>query len=84
MFKISAFYTSSAGGQTKTANAAWGKNLPYIRSVPSYDGAVGKKGHGVGMSQHGANNLAKKGYNAYQILKYFYKDVSFARLKTAV
>lgn len=81
---ISAYYTSSAGGQTKNSNAVWGKNLPYIRSVPSYDGAVGKKGHGVGMSQHGANNLAKKGYNAYQILKYFYKDVSFARLKTDV
>lgn len=81
---ISAFYTSSAGGQTKTSSSAWGKNLPYIRSVPSYDGAVGMKGHGVGMSQHGANNLAKKGYNAYQILKYFYKDVSFARLKTDV
>jgi len=81
---ISAFYTSSAGGQTKSASAAWGKNIPYIRSVPSYDSSTGVRGHGVGMSQHGANNLAKKGYNAYQILKYFYKDVSFARLKTDV
>ena len=81
---ISAFYTSSAGGQTRTSSAAWGKSLPYIRSVPSFDGTVGKKGHGVGMSQHGANILAKKGYNAYQILKYFYKDVSFAKLKNDV
>ena len=37
-------------------------------------------GHGVGMSQHGANNLAKQGYNAYQILQYFYKDVKFAKV----
>ena len=37
-----------------------------------------KKGHGVGMSQHGANNLAKQGYNAYQILEYFYNNVKFA------
>lgn len=81
---ISAFYTSSAGGQTKSASSAWGKNIPYTRSVPSYDKSTGVRGHGVGMSQHGANNLAKKGYNAYQILKYFYKDVSFARLKTDV
>ncbi len=81
---ISAFYTASAGGKTKTANAAWGGNVPYVRSVPSYDGHVGRKGHGVGMSQHGANNLAKQGYNAYQILKYFYKDVSFARLKSEI
>lgn len=81
---ISAFYTASAGGKTKSASAAWGGNVPYLRSVPSYDGHVGRKGHGVGMSQHGANNLAKQGYNAYQILKYFYKDVSFARLKTDI
>lgn len=81
---ISAFYTASAGGKTKSASAAWGGNVPYLRSVPSYDAHVGKKGHGVGMSQHGANNLAKQGYNAYQILKYFYKDVSFARLKTDI
>lgn len=79
---ISAFYTASAGGKTKTNNAAWAKNVPYLRSVPSYDKEVGQKGHGVGMSQHGANSLAKQGYNAYQILKYFYKDVSFARLKS--
>ena len=81
---ISAFYTASAGGKTKSASAAWGGNVPYLRSVPSYDGHIGRKGHGVGMSQHGANNLAKQGYNAYQILKYFYKDVSFARLKTDI
>lgn len=81
---ISAFYTASAGGKTKTASAAWGGNVPYLRSVPSYDASVGKKGHGIGMSQHGANNLAKQGYNAYQILKYFYKDVSFARLKAEI
>lgn len=79
---ISAFYTASAGGKTKTAS--WGGNVPYLRSVPSYDASVGKKGHGVGMSQHGANHLAKQGYNAYQILKYFYKDVSFARLKAEI
>lgn len=79
---ISAFYTASAGGKTKTT--AWAGNVPYLRSVPSYDASVGKKGHGIGMSQHGANHLAKQGYNAYQILKYFYKDVSFARLKTEI
>lgn len=79
---ISAFYTASAGGKTKTAT--WAGNAPYLRSVPSYDASVGKKGHGVGMSQYGANHLAKQGYNAYQILKYFYKDVSFARLKTDI
>lgn len=78
---ICAYYSASAGGQSVSANDAWGTNLPYIRSVPSYDDGVKKNGHGVGMSQHGANNLANQGYNAYQILQYFYKDVKFARLK---
>lgn len=77
---IPAFYYASAGGQTASATEAWGKDLPYIRSVPSFDDGVKKNGHGVGMSQHGANNLAKQGYNAYQILQYFYKNIRFARL----
>lgn len=77
---ISAFYSASAGGQTVSNGQAWGGNdLPYIRSVKSFDDNVKKNGHGIGMSQHGANNLAKKGYNAYQILQYFYKNVKFAR-----
>lgn len=75
---ISAYYSASAGGQTNTNS--WGNTLPYLRSVPSFDDNVKKNGHGVGMSQHGANNLAKQGYNAYQILQYFYKDVKFARV----
>ena len=76
---VSAFYSASAGGHTVTAKQAWGGDLPYIRAVPSFDDNVKKNGHGIGMSQHGANNLAKKGYNAYQILQYFYKNVKFAR-----
>ena len=75
---INAYYSASAGGQTNTNS--WGTSLPYLRSVPSFDDNVKKNGHGVGMSQHGANNLAKQGYNAYQILQYFYKDVKFARV----
>ena len=75
---INAYYSASAGGQTNANN--WGSSLPYLRSVPSFDDNVKKNGHGVGMSQHGANNLAKQGYNAYQILQYFYKDVKFARV----
>ncbi len=77
---IPAYYSASAGGQTINSSDVWGSELPFIRSVPSYDDDVKKNGHGVGMSQHGANNLAKQGYNAYQILQYFYKNVKFARI----
>ncbi len=75
---ISAYYSASAGGMTNTN--AWGASVPYLHSVPSFDSDVSKNGHGVGMSQHGANNLAKQGYNAYQILQYFYQNVKFAKL----
>lgn len=75
---ISAYYSASAGGKTNTNS--WGTNLPYLRAVPSFDENIKKNGHGIGMSQHGANNLAKQGYNAYQILQYFYKDVRFAKI----
>jgi stage II sporulation protein D len=33
-------------------------------------------GHGLGLSQWGARTLAEQGYNAAQILAYYYKDVS--------
>lgn len=79
---ISAYYSASAGGMT--SNSIWGGYVPYLHSVPSFDDNVAKKGHGVGMSQHGANNLAKQGYNAYQILQYFYSDIKFAKLNKDV
>lgn len=77
---IPAYYSASAGGQTCSSSDVWVKNLPYLKSVPSFDENIKKNGHGVGMSQHGANNLAKNGYNAYQILQYFYNGVKFARI----
>ena len=77
---IPAYYSASAGGHTKNAGEVWNKDLPYLKAVPSFDDNVKKNGHGLGMSQHGANNLAAKGYNAYQILMYYYNNVKFGRL----
>ena len=37
-------------------------------------------GHGVGMSQYGANGLANKGYNYEQILKHYYKNVTLKKI----
>jgi stage II sporulation protein D len=79
---INAYYSASAGGKTRLPSEAWGsKDLPYLHSVFSYDDNVGKKGHGVGLSQYGANSLAKQGYNAYQILNYFYNQVALGTIK---
>lgn len=35
-------------------------------------------GHGVGMSQYGANEMAKQGYSYIDILKYFYTGVTIS------
>lgn len=77
---IPAYYSASAGGHTKNSGAVWNKDLPFLKSVPSFDEGVKKNGHGLGMSQHGANNMAKQGYNAYQILTYYYNNVKFGKL----
>lgn len=70
------YYHASSGGQTKV----WNSGNSFLQSVPAFDEGTKKNGHGVGMSQHGANNMAAQGYNAYQILNYFYKDFKFAKL----
>ncbi|WP_225229270.1 stage II sporulation protein D [Paenibacillus gallinarum] len=36
-------------------------------------------GHGVGMSQWGANGMAQEGYTATQILKHYYNGVAFGQ-----
>lgn len=38
-------------------------------------------GHGVGMSQYGANEMAKKGSSYQEILKYYYGKVEFNQIK---
>ena len=37
-------------------------------------------GHGVGMSQYGANGMAKEGYTYDQILKHYYTDVQISKI----
>ena len=37
-------------------------------------------GHGVGMSQYGANGMANDGYNYEEILKYYYKNIEISSI----
>ena len=41
----------------------------------------GGYGHGIGMSQNGANGLAKAGYSYSDILNYFYKDIDLVDIR---
>lgn len=40
-------------------------------------------GHGVGMSQYGAEAFAQKGWSAEQILQHYYSDTSIQKIKIA-
>lgn len=42
--------------------------------------AVKGYGHGVGMCQYGADGFAKRGWRFHQILKYYYRGISFSKI----
>ena len=53
-------------------------------SVFQYDNTIKVKtkgyGHGVGMSQYGAQGMAKEGYTYDQILKHYYQGVEIEKI----
>ena len=44
----------------------------------------GGYGHGVGMSQNGANHMALEGQNYWQILEYFFQQVEIESVEEAL
>ena len=52
------------------------QNQSNMKSYPHLTISGLGAGHGVGMSQWGARYMAKRGYKANQILRYFYKGVN--------
>lgn len=79
---IEAVYHASSGDKTLDSEDVWGGRVEYLRSVKAPDGetaisAMGR-GHRVGLSQHGANLLAKEGRDFMEILSYYYTGVSFS------
>ncbi|MDX2270942.1 MAG: SpoIID/LytB domain-containing protein [Cyanobacteriota bacterium] len=71
---VNAMYSSSSGGQTVGV-----QGIPYLRSVPDITNRP-KFGHGIGMSQWGAEARARQDWNYRQILGYYYRGVSLGRL----
>ena len=82
---IEAVYHASSGSGTLNSEDVWGGKVEYLRAVKAPDGedaiAVSGMGHRVGMSQHGANLLAKEGLGYTEILKYYYSGISFGFAK---
>ncbi len=73
---IDAVFSASNGGTTVSAKERWGgSGYPYlIAGNDPYDKKAGykKNGHGVGMSQRGAQQMAKDGMLYTDILKFYY------------
>ncbi len=38
------------------------------------------RGHGVGLCQHGANGMAKRGHNHHEILQHYFSDITIERI----
>lgn len=72
-------YCASNGGKCVSAEEHWGKIYPYLRAAADpWDSAAGypKSGHGVGMSQRGAQYAASHGMSYSNILKFYYPETS--------
>ena len=68
-----ALYHASSGGRTENSEDIFVSAVPYLRSVNSpYEKTSSRNGHGVGMSQQGANGMAKAGYDYKKILSHYY------------
>lgn len=69
----SALYHASSGGSTENSQDVFVSAVPYLKSVDSpYEEGYERNGHGVGMSQRGANGMAKEGYTYKEILAHYY------------
>lgn len=53
---------------------------PVKKGIVLFGGGLG---HGIGMSQYGANGLAKQGADMREILNFYYQDVSLEQLYSA-
>ena len=70
-----AYYCANCGGHTLGNETVWGgPPLPYLRPVPCINPGP-KKGHGVGMCQWGAHDMAMRGDNYEAILKHYYTGI---------
>lgn len=71
-------FSASNGGRTTSSEDRWGGRREYlIEQDDPYDYAVtkGKKtGHGVGMSQEGAKEMARRGFSYREILSFYYPN----------
>lgn len=74
-----AVYHASSDGSTRSASEVWGGFHPYLTAVDTPE-ETGQKGHGVGMSQRGAQALAQRGADYREILAHYYPGTELTKL----
>lgn len=75
-----AVYHASSDGSTRSAAEVWGGAQPYLVAVETPE-ETGSKGHGVGMSQRGAQALAQEGADYREILGHYYPGTELTALE---
>ncbi len=71
-----------SGTETRTLLGLRSTDFEIIRQDGKIIFSVIGYGHGVGMSQTGADALAKQGYTAEEIIHHFYKDVEIKEINS--
>ena len=69
-----------SGVETRTILGLKSTNFEIIKENDNIKFSVKGYGHGVGMSQTGADTMAKQGSNYEDIIKHFYKDVEITNI----
>ena len=71
------------GARTTGPILCWILAWIYFLSIPGSNVEIKTVGygHGVGMSQYGAEGLSKEGYNYKQILSHYYTDTELKKLE---
>ena len=79
---INAVYTHSNGGRRVSALSRWGTAVPYLTDKPDpFDKSARVSGHGVGMPQVGAEEMARQDATYWSILAYYYPGTSLQTIK---
>lgn len=81
---IDAVFSSSNGGSITSAAERWGGDVPYLIAKPDPFCERKKNGHGVGLSQYGAKEMAERGFNYSDILKFYYYKVELIEPKATL
>lgn len=72
------YYSHSNGGKVYACDEVWSQTIPYLTSKPDPWTTEPKNGHGIGLSQMGANRMAEQGKTYKEILGFYYPGTTIA------